>query len=81
MLPKAHLTSHCRMSVTGHKKGQNNAICSNMEGPRSPYMREVRQRQISYDIAYVWNQKKGTGELIYKTEVEHVENKLLVTWR
>ena len=45
MLPKAHLTSHCRMSVTGHQKGQNNAICSNMEGPRSPYMREVRQRK------------------------------------
>ena len=27
--------------------------------------------QISYDIAYMWNlKKKGTNELIYKTEVE-----------
>ena len=32
---------------------------------------EVNQRQISYDIAYMWNLKKnGTNELIYKTEIE-----------
>ena len=30
-----------------------------------------RERQISYDIAYLWNLKqKGTNKLIYKTEVE-----------
>ena len=29
---------------------------------------EVRQRQMSYVIAYMWNQKKGTNEL-YKTEI------------
>ena len=31
------------------------------------------EKQISYDIAYVWNLKKrekGTNELIYKTEIE-----------
>ena len=30
------------------------------------------ERQISYDITYMWNLKKGggTNELIYKTEVE-----------
>ena len=29
------------------------------------------ERQISYDITYMWNlKKKGTNELIYKTEVE-----------
>ena len=32
---------------------------------------EVRERQISYDITYMWNLKKdGTNELIYKTEIE-----------
>ena len=32
---------------------------------------EVSQRQISYDIAYMWNLKKNdTNELIYKTETE-----------
>ena len=30
-----------------------------------------RERQVSHDIAYVWNiLKNGTNELIYKTEVE-----------
>ena len=40
-----------------------------------------RERQISYDIAYVWNLiKQGTNELIYKTEaVTDVENKHMVT--
>ena len=28
------------------------------------------ERQISHDITYMWNLKKGTNELIYKTEVE-----------
>jgi len=41
---------------------------------------EVRQRQISYDTAYMWNLKNGTNELIYKTEiVTYVENKLMVS--
>ena len=34
------------------------------------------------DIAYIWDlkkKKKGTNELIYKTEVTLVENKLMVT--
>ena len=30
---------------------------------------EVRERQI-YAITYVWNLKKDTNELIYKTEVD-----------
>ena len=29
-----------------------------------------REWQISYDIAYMWNLKKGTNELNYKIEVE-----------
>ena len=40
-----------------------------------------RERQIPYDIAYMWNLKKknGTNELIYKTKiVTDVENKLIV---
>ena len=30
-----------------------------------------RERQLLYDSAYMWNlKKKGTNELIYKTEIE-----------
>ena len=40
---------------------------------------QLSQRQISY-IIYMWNLKKGTNELTYKTErVTDVENKLMVT--
>ena len=30
---------------------------------------EVRERQISQDIAYMWNLKNGTNELIHKTDL------------
>ena len=31
---------------------------------------QTTERQISFDIAYMWKQKKGISELISKTEVE-----------
>ena len=31
---------------------------------------EVRKRQISYDIIYMWNIKYDTNEHIYKTETD-----------
>ena len=31
---------------------------------------EVRERQILYDIIYMWNLKNDTNELIYKTETD-----------
>ena len=43
-------------------------------GPRdchTEWSKSDRERQISYDIAYMWNLKKnGTNELIYKIEIE-----------
>ena len=52
----------------------NNAICSDMDGPRACHIewsKVDRERQISYDIAYMWNLKKNdTKETIRKTEVE-----------
>ena len=45
-----------------HKKEQNNAICSNMDGPRdrhTEWTRSDRERQISYNIAYMLNLKQG----------------------
>ena len=40
-----------------------------------------REKQISYDIAYMWNLKENdTNELIYKTEIDiDVENEHMVT--
>ena len=55
------------------KKEGNNAICSNMDGPRdyhTKWSKPERERQISYDMTYMWNLKYDTNELIYKTEID-----------
>ena len=56
-----------------HKKEQNNAICSNMDATRdyhTKWSKLDRERQIPYDITYMWNLKYGTNEPIYKTETD-----------
>ena len=51
-----------------------NAICSNMDETRdyqTNWSKSDRERQISYDIAYMWNLKiNDISELIYKTETD-----------
>ena len=64
---------HSRILLS-HAKEQNNAICSNMDATRET------QRQIPYDITYMWNLKCGANEPIYKTEVDSdTENRLVVS--
>ena len=53
--------------LLGHKEEQNNAICSNMDGIRdshTKWSKSERERQIPYDIIYMWNLKYGTNEPI-----------------
>ena len=50
---------------------RNNAICSNMVATRDYHTKRSkseRERQIPYDITYMWNLKYDTNEFIYKTE-------------
>ena len=61
-------------------KGQNNAICSNMDATReshTEWRKPEWERQIPYDITYIWNLKYGTNEPIYKTETD-IENRPVV---
>ena len=44
--------------VLSHKKEQ-----SNTDGPRDYHMSEVRQRQVLYDILYMWNIEYDTMNL------------------
>ena len=47
--------------LLSHKKEWNNAICSNMDGPgdyHTKWSKSDRERQVSYDIAYMQNLKK-----------------------
>ena len=60
--------------LLSHQKEWNNAICSHMDGPGEYHIKwskQDRPSKISYDIAYVQNQKKkkDTSELICITEI------------
>ena len=49
------------------KREWNNTICNNMDGPRGDHTKWGRERQIPYDLTYVWNLKIYTNKLIYRT--------------
>ena len=52
------------------KKEWNNAICSNMNGPRDYHTKWNKPKtNIIYQL-YVESKKNDTNELIYKTEIE-----------
>ena len=53
--------------LLSHRKEWNNAICSNMDWLRNYYTKgskSERERQIPYDITYMWNLKYDTNEHI-----------------
>jgi len=58
--------------LLSHKNDWNNAICNNMDGPRdyhTKWSKLEKEKQIVYDIIYMWNQKTDTNEHIYRTEI------------
>ena len=76
-----HTHTHTHNGILlSHKKEWNTAICSSMDGPRdyhTKWSKSDREREISYDIAYMWNQKKGTNELfLNRNRLTDIENKL-----
>ena len=65
-------------------KKWNNAICSNMDGPRdchTEWSKSDREGQILYDIAYMWNLKKWYRwtYLQNRNRVTDVKNKCIIT--
>ena len=60
-------TPPCTDGIFASEKEQNNAICSNMNATRDYHTKwgtSERERQIPYDITYIWNLKYDTDELI-----------------
>ena len=59
-------------------------LFSNMDGPRdcdTEWRKSDTERQISYDIAYLWNKKKIRYKWTYlqnRSRFTDVENKLMV---
>ena len=59
--------------LLNHKREQNNAICSNMDGPRDHHTEEVNKGKTDKYHMYcliVDSKIKASNELIYKTEIE-----------
>ena len=55
------------------KKKEKSIICSNMDGPRdyhTKWSKSGRERQIPYDITYMWKLNYDTNELTYETKVD-----------
>ena len=70
--------------LLSHKKEWSNDICSNVVGPRDyhpKWSKSDRERQISYDIAYIWNLKKWykLNYLQNRNQLLDLESKLMVT--
>ena len=56
-----------------HINEWNNAIWCNIDGSRdchTEWNKSERERQISYDITYMWNLRYDTKELICKIETD-----------
>ena len=59
--------------LLSHKKEWNNAICSNVNGPRdyhTNWSKLNRERHIPRDTTCMLNLKYGTNELIYETDTD-----------
>ena len=59
--------------LLSHKKERNWVICIGMDGSRdchTEWSKSEREKQLSNDVTYMWNLKKETNELIYKTEID-----------
>ena len=65
-----------------HKKEWNNAVCSNMDGPRGYHTKSSksdREGQVSYDITYMCNLKKWYKWTYLQNRNRLTENKIMVT--
>ena len=56
--------------LLSHKKEQNNAICSNMDGPRDCHTEWSQAKTMLYDVTYMLSLKNNTNESIYKMEID-----------
>ena len=57
--------------LLSHKKEQQKAICSNMDGTRDSHLewnQSERERQIPYNTTYIWNLIYSTNEPFHRKE-------------
>ena len=59
--------------LLSHKKEQNWAICRDVDTSRdchTEWSKSEREKQISYNNAYMWNLENGTDEPVCRAEIE-----------
>ena len=59
--------------LLGHKKERNYAICRTLSATgdyHTKWSKSERERQMPYDITYMWNLKYDKNGPIYETETE-----------
>ena len=64
--------------LLSHKKASNNAICSNMDGPRDYHTKSSKTEKDKYHMISLIcgiKKKSDTNELIYKTETDSQTSK------
>ena len=74
-----HIFRRCG-TLLSHKKEWNNAICSNMDGPRDYHTKWNKSERKTNIIQYYlwWNLKDKTNEPIYnRNRLTNIENRLL----
>ena len=74
-----HIFRRCGILLS-HKKEWNNAICSNMDGPRDYHTKWNKSERKTNIIQYYlwWNLKDKTNEPIYnRNRLTNIENRLL----
>ena len=75
---------HTHNGILLSYKECSSAVCSNVDGPRdyhTKWSKSDRERQILYDITYIWNLKNNTSECIQqnRNRPTDIENKLVIT--
>ena len=69
----------CSGRSLSHKKGQNNAVYSNRDGPRDSFYASQKEKGKYHDVTCKWKLKHNAEELI--TKQKHSENRLVVAKR
>ena len=72
-MDKEDVVHKCNGISLSHKKEWSNAIRSNMDGPRdccTEWRKSERERQISYNVAHMWNLEKCHRWTYLQAEIE-----------
>ena len=63
-------TPPCKNEIFASEKNETMPFAATWMDLEIVILSELRERQIPYDITYMWNLKYGTNEPIYETETD-----------